>query len=228
MRGVMIRCVPVQAELERAPLRRSRLADAADLAARAFHADPLFQWLFPEASVYAAQVRDVMHALLAVRVGFGSAYVAGGEPMRGVLAVEWPGRVASTLETLRWLGPALLKMAARTLGTRDLGMQFSRGESGLNVLGALHEQRPKAPHLYITVLSVEPTLQRTGIGGMLLRQALFEADRQGVPAHLETAKPANVDYYRRFGFEVLQDMTRDGCPPVYVMQRAPRQEHLTP
>jgi ribosomal protein S18 acetylase RimI-like enzyme len=218
----------VQAELERTRLGRSHLDEAAGLAARAFHADPLFQWLFPERSVYVQQVWDVMHALLGVRVGFGSAYVDGSEPMRGILAVEWPGRVASTLETFRWLGPSLLKMAARSLGTRELRLQFSRAESGLNVLGALHELRPKAPHLYITVLCVEPKLQRTGTGGMLLRHALAEADQRGVPTHLETAKPENVDYYRRFGFEVLQELSQDGSPPAYVMQRAPRGERVRP
>jgi predicted N-acetyltransferase YhbS len=46
--------------------------------------------------------------------------------------------------------------------------------------------------------------QRRGLGSRLVRPILERADRDGVACHLETADPANVPYYRRFGFEVVE------------------------
>jgi hypothetical protein len=47
------------------------------------------------------------------------------------------------------------------------------------------------------------------------------ADREGVACRLETAEPANVGYYRRFGFTQIDPplrVLRDG-PPLIRMHR---------
>jgi hypothetical protein len=41
----------------------------------------------------------------------------------------------------------------------------------------------------------------------LMRPIIERSDRDGLPCHLETADPANVAFYRRFGFEVERSST---------------------
>ena len=55
---------------------------------------------------------------------------------------------------------------------------------------------------YLWVIGVEPSSQRTGLGQSLITPMLEEADKQGKACFLETHKFENVDYYRKFGFEV--------------------------
>jgi GNAT superfamily N-acetyltransferase len=65
---------------------------------------------------------------------------------------------------------------------------------------------PHEPHWYLRVLGVDPTRQGEGIGAGLVRPVLDEADREGVGAYLTTAVEANLAWYARFGFEVLESL----------------------
>ena len=52
---------------------------------------------------------------------------------------------------------------------------------------------------------------------------LAKCDAEGVGAYLESSKDVNVPYYRRFGFEVRQEITHgnDG-PKQWLMWRDPK------
>ena len=57
----------------------------------------------------------------------------------------------------------------------------------------------------------------------IIMPTLEQADRDGLPVYLETTKEANLVYYRRFGFEVVEELTvARGAPPVWTMLRPPR------
>jgi hypothetical protein len=61
--------------------------------------------------------------------------------------------------------------------------------------------------------------------GRLVRPINERADRDGVSCHLETADPANVAFYRGFGFDVVDaalEVIPGGGPTVTTMRRAPR------
>lgn len=58
-----------------------------------------------------------------------------------------------------------------------------------------------------------------------MRPILERAGRDGMPCSLETADPANVAFYRRFGFEVVDaalEVIPGGGPTVTAMRRPPR------
>jgi predicted N-acetyltransferase YhbS len=65
--------------------------------------------------------------------------------------------------------------------------------------------------------------QRRGLGSRLVRPILERADRDGVTRHLETADPASVPYYRRFGFEVVEPSLEviPDDPSLTTMRRSP-------
>jgi ribosomal protein S18 acetylase RimI-like enzyme len=90
----------------------------------------------------------------------------------------------------------------------------------LRELLAVH---PKEPHWYLMLLAVEPTMQRSGVGSMLIEDGLARIDAEHVAAYLETQKLDNQAYYRQFGFELRETLQpMPGGPPYYTMWRPAR------
>jgi ribosomal protein S18 acetylase RimI-like enzyme len=79
------------------------------------------------------------------------------------------------------------------------------------------------PHWYLVLLGCDSAWQRQGHGSALLAPVLQRADEEGVPAYLETQKEDNLPWYRRHGFEVMQEITAPGCPRMWAMRRDPRE-----
>jgi GNAT superfamily N-acetyltransferase len=73
---------------------------------------------------------------------------------------------------------------------------------GLRFSSLLEAAHPHQPHVFVHTLGVDPRAQRRGAGRALLDSTLAAADAEGHPVHLTTSDPANLPYYRRFGFEV--------------------------
>ncbi len=61
-------------------------------------------------------------------------------------------------------------------------------------------------HWHVGPVSVEPGLQGAGIGGRLLTALCARFDADGEVAWLETDKPDNVVFYRRQGFDVVEEV----------------------
>ncbi len=57
--------------------------------------------------------------------------------------------------------------------------------------------------------------------GTLLGHALALADRDGVPAYLESSNPRNIGYYERHGFEQLGRIQNGSSPTLVPMLRKP-------
>jgi GNAT superfamily N-acetyltransferase len=83
-------------------------------------------------------------------------------------------------------------------------------------------------HWYLVVLSVRPEYQRRGLGSALVEPILDRADRDALPCRLETSDPANVAFYQRFGFEVI-DPAFPAIPggPALTTMRRPQAAHPT-
>jgi GNAT superfamily N-acetyltransferase len=64
----------------------------------------------------------------------------------------------------------------------------------------LQHAHPDEPHLFVSKLAAHPDHQHGGRGRALLNAAIERAEALGVPTYLDTANPANVPYYRSFGF----------------------------
>jgi ribosomal protein S18 acetylase RimI-like enzyme len=79
----------------------------------------------------------------------------------------------------------------------------------------------REPHLYLWQLAVDPFAQRSGVGHALMARVIADADGATRPIYLETANPANVPYYRSFGFvETGREKLPRGAP-LWLMVRPP-------
>ena len=71
-------------------------------------------------------------------------------------------------------------------------------------------------------LGVEPALQGKGIGTQLMAPVLEKADRERMPAYLESSKEQNIPLYERNGFKVTKEHTIKDGPKIWLMWRDPR------
>ena len=191
-------------------LRPDQLDEASAVLARAFHDDPAWTWVLPDATRRAALLPWLF------RTGF--------ETMAADLWTT-PGRV---LGVSRWLPPGrpvlrvgttLRVFVATPLRLREATsryLQYGRAVEDVRARAA------RGPHWYLAGIGVEPTEQGQGIGSALLRPGLEAAEHEGLPCVLLTNAERNLSFYRGHGFEVvLETDTPSGPPHAWAMVRRP-------
>jgi GNAT superfamily N-acetyltransferase len=93
-----------------------------------------------------------------------------------------------------------------------------RSLAAQRVIEAAH---PPYDHFLVWTFAVSPPHQRSGLGRLLMREALTAADSDEVPAYLWTGNPDNLPYYRSHGFEVIGEALIPGGVTNWFMERAP-------
>jgi GNAT superfamily N-acetyltransferase len=193
------------------PVRPPREGDVDRLAvalARAFHDDPVTCWVYASARrrphwstrFFAWQLRRLMPQDVSWTTEDG----AGGAAL-WALPGRWREDVGDTVKLLRLTLPGVLPRLPRVL----------RG------LGQVELRHPVQEHLYLAVLGVDPDRQGQGVGSQLIRPGLDLCDRERLPAYLETGKEANLAFYGRHGFEVVDRLDLPKGPPVWFLWREP-------
>jgi ribosomal protein S18 acetylase RimI-like enzyme len=80
---------------------------------------------------------------------------------------------------------------------------------------------PDEAHVHLGPLAVDAHLQGQGIGSLIMQEHCRRLDGARDVGYLETDKPENVRFYKRFGFEVLGKEPVIGVPN-WFMRREPR------
>ncbi|HEU6451157.1 MAG TPA: GNAT family N-acetyltransferase [Gemmatimonadaceae bacterium] len=181
------------------------VAEASRVLARAFVTNPLHVAAFGAGAL----ARNEAFFLNGLAVMKGPKLVAlEGSRVLGVLHwVHSPECQIAGLEKLR-LVPVMLRSFG-VGGATHMG----------NWLSAWAKHDPKEPHSHLGPIGVEPVAQGRHIGQLLMEHYCEDADRIGAIGYLETDRPENVEFYRRFGFEVTDEAPVLGVPNFF-MQRA--------
>jgi ribosomal protein S18 acetylase RimI-like enzyme len=196
-------------------LRRVQRGDATGLSqmfARAFDADPFFNWILPRGTRRASSGVEMFELILREADN-----LAGAETTADLRACAiWKpmdGRKQSLLEQVR-----LLPAFAKVIGWRSI----PRGLRITEHMEALHRRFAPTPHVYLYLIGVEPGQQRCGLGTQLLRAGLERCDREQRRVYLETARADNVPFYERHGFKLELAATHAEFPTFWAMTREPR------
>ncbi|KAG2497242.1 hypothetical protein HYH03_004829 [Edaphochlamys debaryana] len=84
-------------------------------------------------------------------------------------------------------------------------------------------KKAHGPFYYIACFGTVPESQGQGLGSELLQKALQRADQLGIPSYLEANGAASAAFYRRHGFQDLEELAAaPGAPCVVRMARWPR------
>ena len=174
---------------------------------RAFADDPVFQWTYPQ-SDRARRLAKMFVPMVRLSLRHG-ATVLTDDGLRGAAIWHRSER--------RNLGPVANIVIGIAMITRGARMR-----RGLTVLRALERRHPKEPHRYLEVLGTDPAHQGHGVGSALIRHVLDDPANAGDAAYLETETEANVSFYRRHGFEVVEEFdVPGGGPHFWLMWRDP-------
>jgi ribosomal protein S18 acetylase RimI-like enzyme len=94
----------------------------------------------------------------------------------------------------------------------------------LRLLALVESKHPRQPHWYLATLGTAVDKQGKGVGSALMRPVLAHCDAEGLPCYLESSKERNVPFYRRHGFEVVEEVPLPGDgPTLWTMWREPGQ-----
>jgi ribosomal protein S18 acetylase RimI-like enzyme len=191
-------------------LERDQLGEASDVLARAFQDDPAWVWLLPDAE----RRRRLLPWLF--RVGFD------------VTAADVWSTAGPILGAARWLPPGRPAMRVgptlRALVTTPFHLGTATG-AFLSYGRAVEQMRADVaagPHWYLAGIGVDPSEQRQGVGGALLRPGLEASEQAGLLAVLLTNNEANLPFYESHGFAVVrQGRTPEDGPRAWAMVRHP-------
>jgi GNAT superfamily N-acetyltransferase len=190
------------------PARDGDVDRLAVVLARAFQDDPVTRWVYASerrrpfwaTRFFAWQLRRLIPQDVTWTTADGDAGAA-----LWALPGRWREDARDTLSLLRLTLPGVLPRLPWIL----------RG------LGQVEVRHPVERHLYLAVLGVDPDQQGTGVGSRLIRPGLDLCDRERLPAYLETGKEANLAFYGRHGFHVLDRLELPKGPPVWFLWREP-------
>jgi ribosomal protein S18 acetylase RimI-like enzyme len=171
----------------------------------AFAADPVVRWFFPHAKSHVKYFPRILQA-----------HAGRAFERQSVHAVEGFRGVAI------WLPPGVHPDEEAMGALIDEAIPVDRQAEIFAILEQMGAGHPQEPHWYLPFLGVDPGHQRKGYGSALLSYGLRAADRDGVPAYLESTSPDNTRLYERHGFEAIGTIEIDGSTRLTRMLRQPR------
>jgi GNAT superfamily N-acetyltransferase len=179
--------------------------------AAAFHDDPVWSWVFPDAAVRPEQQARMFGFYVESSLPEGTVLMADDRasaaivytaPGRPELSDEIEARVAPFIEdSIGPHAPAVLETLARFEAAVPEG----------------------PPFYYVSFLGTHPDARGRGVGMGLLGEVCAEADKRRQPVYLESTNPDNNRRYERHGFEPRTHFrTPDERHVVTTMWREPR------
>lgn len=79
---------------------------------------------------------------------------------------------------------------------------------------------PEDPHVHLGPIGIAPSAQGQGVGTALMNCYLRHLERQRAAGYLETDRPENVEFYKKFGFVVQCEEQLIDTPTWYMWRPA--------
>ena len=177
--------------------------------ARAFADDPVMRYVFGDRTGVERRLTTFFAIDARRHLGAGHALYTNDDRSAAAFWAppgEWRTPMAHVLRT----APTMLRLMGRRIVPALAGLQ------------QVERRHPSEPHWYLAALGTDPDHQGKGHGGAVLAPVLERCDREGLPAYLESSKERNVPYYRRFGFDVTEEIRFGKGPLLWGMWRDPR------
>ncbi|MDQ3926834.1 MAG: GNAT family N-acetyltransferase [Actinomycetota bacterium] len=190
----------------------SEIEEVLDVLARGMRDNPLHVATFGEdPERRRRRFRGLMAAAFSIR-DFSHTLVARREDgvIVGVCGMMPPGDcLPNFIQRLRLL-PTLLFMGPRAIGRT------------MRWLGIWQKHDPEERHWHMGPLAVDAHLQGMGVGSRMMQVFCAQMDAAREDAYLETDKPENARFYKRFGFKVVGEREVLGVPNYFMLRRAER------
>ncbi|HEY4376163.1 MAG TPA: GNAT family N-acetyltransferase [Acidimicrobiales bacterium] len=178
--------------------------------AAAFEDDPVWRWLVPSRTRWAAQAPRYFEHDAAQRLALHGAMV--DDDVNAAALWGPPGHWRASPGDILGEMPVAFRLFRRAV------------PRALRVLTLMERKHPDdVPHWYLAVIGTDPDHQGKGLGSALIHHVTDRCDEEGIPCYLESSKEKNVPFYARHGFEVTEEYGLPGNgPSLWGMWREPK------
>ena len=193
----------------------------AEVQARAFHDELPYCAVFPHPGTRAERLLAWFR--VALPGAMSSGFLVATTPAHRALALWSPPDRLNSLRTQTRAIPRLVPQVWTLLRVTDRADRQRAFAWGRRIQQRERQLLPD-PHWSLDGLAVDPKHQRLGYGAVLIRDGLRRADADQVPTYLETNSARNAEFYRKFGFDVIEQVAEDYPPmriPTWRMTRPP-------
>ena len=200
-------------------VRKADLRSVASILTSAFQDDPFFDWFFPDPVTRPVLTGVWMRNTAENSMAAGHAFLAENSD-----TAPPPAAAALPIAAALWSPPDVELFDAAGFRQRWgllVGANPSRVDElreGLHLVGSAH---PSEGHFYLSTIGVDPQRRSQGLGRPLVERVLTIADAERVPCYLESSTARNLTFYRRFGFEVMDEVELPNGPVIRPMWREP-------
>lgn len=178
------------------PLEATQTRQAGEMLARAFHCDPMYMLVIPEADKRTKVLSWLFGRVVHYSLLYGEAHTT--ETLEGAACWLPPEQTELTLGRIVRSGlyATPLKMGL---------VAYRRFDIYMNYADRLHKRCAPEPHWYLWAIGVDPSSQGRGIGSRLMEAVLVRASAEGTACYLETGVESNIRFYEKHGFEVVEE-----------------------
>lgn len=165
---------------------------------KAFHTDPLWQYVFPNEQARQRALAGFFKAVLTLSISKQRTYGIGTPPV-GIVVWNYPAQPQSTIPIIAFapiLRLAFSPFIVSAFKVRNIFAQFER----------MHKKYAPEPHYYLQTIGIHPEFLGQGLASRLIRPFLNKADDQGMSSYTETMTPSNMGLYEHFGFKCVEQV----------------------
>jgi len=197
------------------PVSKADLAQVVDVLARGMRDNPLHIAAFGDDPNDREHRLRQMFSLTSKRPGFLDTVTVARQAdgtIVGVYSAMPPGKCLPNPAERILMMPLML----------PLGIGNARRV--VSWLGTWAKHDPDTRHWHFGPFAVDAHLQGQGIGSTLMREFCRQMDAAAETAYLETDKEANIRFYQKFGFEVIEEGPALGTPQWYMLRKPNQQK----
>ncbi|HXH99314.1 MAG TPA: GNAT family N-acetyltransferase [Sphingobacteriaceae bacterium] len=164
-----------------------------DILTKSFDTNQSVNYIIKQDKKRTDRVRALMDYSFEVCYLFGEVFLS--DDKKACALILYPDKKKTTLKST-WLD---VKLILSCVGVSNIKKAMAR-ESKIKKL------QPEEPVYYIWFIGVEPANQNSGIGSELLNDVIKDSSLKNRPIYLETSTLKNLPWYKKFGFDVYNEL----------------------
>jgi len=197
-------------------VQKNEIKRASSVLADSFKDDPLWDKLFNNIGDKKIHYPIVAELFLQYLDEYGEIH-ASSNNFEGVMALTYDEYSFMSLWRMIRSG-AILKLFR--LGLKGIMNTLKMDRVFTPLENARRKIMKDRQYIYLQMLGVSSDNQGQGHGTQLLKYLIKRSEEENLPIYLETETEVNVEYYKKFGFEVVGEMTLPIIhQPMWAMKR---------
>lgn len=164
-----------------------------DIISTAFYDNKSVNYVIKQGKNNIDSIKSLVDYSFKLCVNFGEVWI--DEDEIGCLMFLNPHDKKVSLASLRWD----LQLAIECIGISRIGKVLGRESE-------IKRNHPKTPFIHLWFIGVIPEQQRKGVGSKLMDIVIKKAKDLALPIYLETSVLKNLDWYKKYGFNIYNEI----------------------